>query len=98
MAWYLNTYECSKCGHTWDDEWSCCCDDDCPECGASDFSPLESKDLSVYVEKDGSGNFSIFYSSPDAANSPEYKILASVSDRNLAKMLEDIAIKITWQA
>ncbi len=37
---YLNHYEC-ECGCTWDDVWSCGCDDECPGCG-SDISPVES--------------------------------------------------------
>lgn len=33
-AWFLNHYECDW-GAEWTDEWSCTCDDDCPECGAT---------------------------------------------------------------
>ena len=28
---YRNEYACS-CGHEWSDEWSCACDDRCPQC------------------------------------------------------------------
>lgn len=31
----LIDYECPKCGETWQDVWSCACDDDCPGCGAT---------------------------------------------------------------
>lgn len=31
---YRNTYEC-PCGNSWDDEWSCACDDECSECRAT---------------------------------------------------------------
>lgn len=38
MRW-LNHYTCERCGHDWEDEWSCQCDDDCPACGARHMSP-----------------------------------------------------------
>ena len=31
---YLNRYRCDDCDVSWEDEWSCMCDDDCPRCGA----------------------------------------------------------------
>lgn len=34
---FRNHYEC-ECGESWDDEWSCCCDDECAACGC-DCSP-----------------------------------------------------------
>lgn len=43
MAWFLNHYEC-PCGHTWSDEWSCMCDDECGECGTT-CSPTDSEEL-----------------------------------------------------
>ena len=42
---FRNHYECGRCGHTWTDDWSCMCDDDCPECGARHMSPFKSEDL-----------------------------------------------------
>ncbi|KAF0123962.1 MAG: hypothetical protein FD152_3184 [Xanthobacteraceae bacterium] len=49
MAWFLNRYHCDACDTSWQDEWSCCCDDECPECG-DDLSPEDSDDLTVIVE------------------------------------------------
>lgn len=43
--WFENTYECSECGTTWKDEWSCTCDDRCPECNVETV-PTSSIDLS----------------------------------------------------
>lgn len=43
MPMFKNVYECS-CGHTWDDEWDCTCDDRCPQCNTS-CSPSFSYDL-----------------------------------------------------
>lgn len=40
----LNHYECSDCGTTWSDEWTCACDDRCPECNTSN-APFESEEL-----------------------------------------------------
>ncbi|MCA1800296.1 MAG: hypothetical protein LC687_06575 [Actinobacteria bacterium] len=32
MASFTNHYACSECGNHWIDEWSCACDDRCPNC------------------------------------------------------------------
>lgn len=40
--WFRNHYEC-PCGTEWSDEWSCTCDDDCPDCGTT-CSPSESEE------------------------------------------------------
>ena len=45
QTWLLNKYECVECGEEWDDEWSCACDDECPECGTI-MTPYDSEDLS----------------------------------------------------
>lgn len=53
-GWFLNHYRCDECidpesdpenGELleWSDEWSCQCDDECPECGRA-FSPYKSED------------------------------------------------------
>ena len=42
---FLNYYRCEACGHEWEDEWSCMCDDDCPACCARHMSPYESDEL-----------------------------------------------------
>jgi len=42
---FRNYYECDRCGHRWSDDWSCMCDDDCPECGARHMSPYKRDDL-----------------------------------------------------
>lgn len=41
----LNHYHCDDCGVSWSDEWSCACDDECPECGKA-YTPEESEELS----------------------------------------------------
>ena len=45
VPWYLNRYRCEVCAHQWGDEWSCMCDDRCPECDIA-MTPYESLDLS----------------------------------------------------
>lgn len=39
----LCIYEC-ECGSTWQDEWSCECDDECPTCGTY-VSPAKSEEI-----------------------------------------------------
>ena len=48
MPMFKNVYEC-PCGHTWDDEWDCTCDDRCPQCNTS-CSPNFSYDLEDPVQ------------------------------------------------
>ena len=43
MAWFRNYYQCARCGHTWTDEWSAMCEDDCPHCGARHMTPYKSE-------------------------------------------------------
>lgn len=40
---FENHYQCSRCGETWQDEWTASCDDRCPRCGQS-TSPFLSRD------------------------------------------------------
>src|SRR4051812_538073 len=54
MAWFLNNYTCYRCGEDWSDAWSCMCDDDCPRCGARHATTVDSDDLTVIIERDGS--------------------------------------------
>jgi predicted nucleic acid-binding Zn-ribbon protein len=61
MAWYRNHYECSRCGHEWEDEWSCMCDDDCPSCGARHMTLYDSDELTEVIEED-SGEFVVLWS------------------------------------
>lgn len=41
---FKNIYECDNCGTTWEDIWSCGCDDECPSCGL-DISPTDSEEI-----------------------------------------------------
>jgi len=43
--WFKKSYDCSRCGETWTDEWSCMCNDRCPECNV-ETEPTSSIDLS----------------------------------------------------
>jgi hypothetical protein len=33
-------YCCPKCSHKWQDQWSCACDSECPNCGLKDITAL----------------------------------------------------------
>ncbi len=98
MAWYLNKYECSECGTAWEDEWSCMCDDECPNCGASDHSPVDSDDISAFTEKQNDGSFHIYYSPPNAEHHPDYELMATVKSKHLAIVLEQIALDLSKPA
>lgn len=90
MAWFLNKYACTHCGTAWADEWSCCCDDECPECG-TDFSPYYSLDLSAYTENSKEGSYIIYYSPPEAEHTPGYTLFAEVKRAKLAHAIEELA-------
>ncbi|MCK1543298.1 hypothetical protein IVB12_15390 [Bradyrhizobium sp. 179] len=40
----LNKYHCTYCDVSWEDIWSCGCDDECPRCG-KDFTPESSEEV-----------------------------------------------------
>ena len=40
----VNFYKCPSCGAAWTDQWSCACNDRCPECGV-EVEPEESEEL-----------------------------------------------------
>lgn len=46
QAWFHNQYECPRCGTEWEDQWSCGCDDECPDCGL-DCSPVSSEEIAA---------------------------------------------------
>lgn len=83
MAWYRNHYHCGDCGTDWEDEWSCCCDDECPNCGSSDWSPVESDDLTEIV-CDVGDKFVVMRSPQNADDKPRYIPVASFATRALA--------------
>lgn len=77
MAWFLNSYHCNGCGATWDDEWSCACADDCPDCRRGDIEPVESENLTVVVRHpwmpDSKGSWRVLVSPPEAEDRPAYR-------------------------
>lgn len=84
MAWFRNHYRCDECGTKWHDEWSCCCDDECPNCGSGDWSPYESDDLSEVVDET-KGTFLLLRSPDTAGHYPDYQIVASFSSKEAAE-------------
>lgn len=83
MAWFLNSYQCDDCGTSWEDEWSCCCDDECPNCGSGDWSPYESQDLTVVVYRSHVG-FVVERSPDDADDRPNYAFVGRFADEPVA--------------
>lgn len=84
MAWSLNHHECYRCGEHWTDEWSCQCDDECPYCGAGDSSPIESEDLSGYIEQEA-GEHIVYVSPASADDSPDYEEVGRYRSKRIAK-------------
>ena len=80
MAWFRNYYHCGRCGSDWSDEWSCCCDDDCPDCGARHWSPVNCDDLTFVVETQGK-LFVVLESPTSADDSPDYDAIAATTLR-----------------
>lgn len=87
--WFRNFYHCDDCGTSWEDEWSCCCDDECPSCGSSDWSPHESHDLSVVVEVEGR-DFVVLHS-PRAVeeHEPRYREIARLPLAQIARAIKE---------
>ena len=84
MAWFRNEYQCYRCEYEWEDEWSCQCDDECPECGARHASPVESEDLTTIVEDEGDC-FVVYHSGEEAEDQPGYAPVGRFLTADLAK-------------
>jgi len=83
MAWYRNHYHCGDCSTDWEDEWSCCCDDECPNCGSGDWSPVQSEDLTEIICESDQG-YDVFRSADTADHKPRYRFIASFQSADLA--------------
>lgn len=91
MSWYANHYECYRCGEHWVDEWSCMCDDDCPNCGARHAAPIESQDLTCLIIPDATA-FVVLRSPDSAEDRPDYEEIGRfASDALATQFLEAIA-------
>jgi hypothetical protein len=75
MAWFCNYYVCERCGAAWQDEWSCMCEDDCPQCEARHMSPSKSDDLTDAIEQ-RHGRFVVLHSPDTAEDDPDYRTVA----------------------
>lgn len=83
MAWFRNHYHCPDCNTSWQDEWSCCCDDECPSC-RKDYTPGRSEDLHVL-------HFGcmIMASPPTAEHGPDYQQIATCFSEKQAKLIAE---------
>jgi len=97
MAWFRNHYRCGDCGAYWEDEWSCCCDDECPVCGSGDWSPLESDDLTFYVEEQD-GAYAIYVSPITAEHRPDYALAAIALHQGAARTYVKLRLASYWDA
>jgi hypothetical protein len=72
MSWFLNKYHCPLCGSSWEDEWSATVDDKCPVCGRN-YSPEDSEDLTIVVQRIGVNLFVVLESPSCAEDRPMYR-------------------------
>jgi len=93
MAWYLKYYECSACGIKWTDEWSCTCNDRCPECRA-EIEPYDDEDLTYIVEPSPQGKFIVMFSPDSAESSPDYEPIGTFSNEVDALAL----VRARWES
>jgi hypothetical protein len=84
MAWFRKSYRCDECEVGWNDEWSCGCNDRCPECDA-EIEPFESEDLSVQVELREEGKLWVVLVSPPAAEHKPAHVETRFSRKREAK-------------
>lgn len=95
MAWFRNHYHCGNCGADWEDEWSCCCDDDCRKCGSRHWTPLKSEDLTFCIEQDG--EYFLIYESPrDAEDVPRYELVAIAPTETAASVFVSCRTPAYW--
>lgn len=72
MAWFSKSYRCEACGVGWTDEWSCACNDRCPECDA-EIEPYDFVDLTVEVARcQSTRQWVVLVSPPEAEDKPNY--------------------------
>lgn len=43
---FVNFYECDACDEAWGDQWSCACNDKCPNCG-HEIEPYATDELDL---------------------------------------------------
>lgn len=97
MAWYCNHYHCDDCGTDWEDEWSCCCDDECPSCGSRHWSPHKSDDLTFLLEADTRG-IAIYESPISAEHGPNYTLVAIAPSKRDASTFVRCRMAAYWDA
>jgi hypothetical protein len=86
MAWYLKYYECSECSTKWTDEWSCTCNDRCPECRA-ETEPYDDEDLTYVVESAAPDEFMVMFSPDGAESSPDCEPIGTFDNKHDALAL-----------
>ena len=87
MTWFINHYHCTDCDTKWSDEWSCCCDDECPNCGSRNWSPIDSDDFSVIVSESG-GEYVVLLSPPEVEeDKPRYRVVGRFESNTGAERL-----------
>lgn len=83
MAWFNKHYHCDNCGERWSDEWSCACNDRCPNCN-HEIEPYDYEDLTVIVTEAEPNIFVVSASPPTASDRPDYEDVATFNTRKEA--------------
>ncbi len=86
MAWFRKFYECSECGATWTDEWSCACNDRCPSCD-TETEPADDEDLTYIVQPDATDRFAVMFSPETAESSADYEVVGTFDNESDALAL-----------
>ena len=97
MAWFNNQYVCPECRAVWDSDWSSGSDDECPECEARNISPVSCEDLTVAMEPDGDGWWTIWRSPPDAEENPSYQVVGRLKPKKSGVLKFVTHAKAKWK-
>jgi hypothetical protein len=86
VAWFENNYLCPECGAVWDSEWSCACNDECPDCETGDITPVFSREMTISVEPVGDGVWMIWQSPENADDDPDYQVVGTLVSMKSGKL------------
>lgn len=91
MPQFLNKFKCQACAIEWQDEWSCACDDCCPNCEAP-HTPYESTIIGI----EGLKTFEIEASGFTGDGSTDDRIVwvAASSESEVAAAIEGLGAKV----
>lgn len=88
-ARWCNHYHCEDCDESWEDEWACQCDDECPTCGI-DYSPNESDYIGPYwIEVCNQAGDVVEHRGPYESEGEAKAAKCAMRDRKRCEVIED---------